>query len=565
MEEYYEKLYYIGCELFQHGGKFTKKWKEFKHNGVYFPPEYEQHNIPIIYNGEKINLDPLSEEYATLYAKYTVTEYVKNKTFNKNFWKDWKKVLPKKTPIQNLDDVDFSLILKHLENEKLKKKELSKEVKTQIKEENDKKVEKYKIAIVDEKEEPVGNFRMEPPGLFLGRGCHPLAGKIKKRILPKDITLNLSKDAKIPELPDNQKWGKIIHNKDNWWLASWKDTITGKSKYVWLSDSSSYKSASDMKKFELARKLKKKIGKIRSENEENLKSDDIQIKQLATCLALIDKLALRVGNEKGKDSADTVGVSSLRVEHIEFLDNNKIKLDFLGKDSVRYVNKFDVPELVYNNLQLFVQNKNNKDALFNKINPDQINKYLQTFMKELTSKVFRTYNASNLFQKELRRISSKFETYDKDDKKNVLLDEYVSANKKVALLCNHQKAVNKNFNESIKRIDDKIKDKRNKIKQVQRNIAKLRDDDTKSAKKKIKSKNKKIKKLKEGVNKYKSLKKSRIELKSVSLGTSKINYIDPRISVSFIKKHNMDLKDVFNANLQNKFAWALDVDNNWMF
>ena len=57
-----------------------------------------------------------------------------------------------------------------------------------------------------------------------------------------------------------------------------------------------------MKKFELARKLKKKIGKIRSENEENLKSDDIQIKQLATCLALIDKLALRVGNEKGKDA-----------------------------------------------------------------------------------------------------------------------------------------------------------------------------------------------------------------------------------------------------------------------
>ena len=61
----------------------------------------------------------------------------------------------------------------------------------------------------------------------------------------------------------------------------------------------------------------------------------------------IENLALRVGNEKGSDEADTVGVSSLRVEHIEFLDNNKIKLDFLGIDSVRYVNKFDVPELVY--------------------------------------------------------------------------------------------------------------------------------------------------------------------------------------------------------------------------
>jgi len=45
MDEYYEKLYYIGCDLFQDGGKFTKKWKQFKHNGVYFPPEYEEHNI----------------------------------------------------------------------------------------------------------------------------------------------------------------------------------------------------------------------------------------------------------------------------------------------------------------------------------------------------------------------------------------------------------------------------------------------------------------------------------------------------------------------------------------
>ena len=82
MEEYYEKLYYIGYDLFQHGGKFTKKWKEFKHNGVYFPPDYIQHNIPIIYNGEKINLDPLSEEYATLYSKYIGSNYEENNIRN---------------------------------------------------------------------------------------------------------------------------------------------------------------------------------------------------------------------------------------------------------------------------------------------------------------------------------------------------------------------------------------------------------------------------------------------------------------------------------------------------
>lgn len=60
--------------------------------------------------------------------------------------------------------------------------------------------------------------------------------------------------------------------------------------------------------------------------------------QLGVCTYLIDKLALRVGNEKGDDEADTVGCCSLRVEHISFEPDNKITLDFLGKDSMRYHN-----------------------------------------------------------------------------------------------------------------------------------------------------------------------------------------------------------------------------------
>lgn len=37
----------------------------------------------------------------------------------------------------------------------------------------------------------VGNFRVEPPGLFRGRGEHPKMGKFKRRIYPKDITINI--------------------------------------------------------------------------------------------------------------------------------------------------------------------------------------------------------------------------------------------------------------------------------------------------------------------------------------------------------------------------------------
>lgn len=37
----------------------------------------------------------------------------------------------------------------------------------------------------------VGNFRVEPPGLFRGRGDHPKMGQYKRRIYPRDITINI--------------------------------------------------------------------------------------------------------------------------------------------------------------------------------------------------------------------------------------------------------------------------------------------------------------------------------------------------------------------------------------
>ena len=519
----------------QSGGKYEKKWKEFKHEGVYFPPDFIPHNIPITCNNEKINLNPLAEEYATLYAKYINTKYVENSKFNKNFWKDWKKTLSKDIKISSLEECNFSEIIKYLEKKKEKRLSRSKEEKIRIKEENNKLVEKYKYAIVDEKKEPVGNFRIEPPGIFLGRGCHPLMGKIKKRIQPEDITINISKDAKVPEPPEGHKWKEVVHIRDNWWLASWKDDITGKTKYVWLADSSSYKSASDMHKFDLARKLNSRISKIRKINNENLNSKNAKIKELATALYIIDKLALRIGNEKGKDAADTVGVSSLRVEHIDLLENNKIKLDFLGKDSIRYVKKFTVSNEVYDNLKLFTSNKDKKDHLFYLASPELINKYLQAFMKNLTSKVFRTFNASDLFEKELNKISKKYENYKKEDKINLIKNEINIANKKVALLCNHQKAVSKNFSESIKKFDVRINEQLDKKEILQKEIEEIKDTNNK---KKLKKKNKKISIINLRIKKFKLLKKSKIELKNVALGTSKINYIDPRIIVVFLKKNN---------------------------
>jgi DNA topoisomerase-1 len=515
--------------ILQFGGS-KNKWTTLQHNGVLFPPLPKYKKIPLIYDGKEYILNPLAEEFLTYYVKYLNTDYIKKSQFKKNFWKDFKKIL-KNDDIKTLDACDFKYFIKYLENKQNIDKNTTDE-------------EPYKFAYIDGKKTSVGNFRVEPPGIFLGRGDHPKLGKIKFRIYPEDVILNLDKSTMVPKTLEGHKWGKIIHDRNVEWLASWKDNISGKTKYVWLGNDSNLKMKNDMEKFDLARKLKKQINTIRKENDVNLRSSDKTLKQLATALYLIDTLALRVGNEKSEDESDTVGVTSLRVEHIAILDNNKIKLDFYGKDSVRYVKELQVNELVYTNIKEFMKNRD--DNLFDLINSTSLNKYLQTFMTELTAKVFRTFNASNLFSEELNKITEKYEKYNKPDKIQLLLDLFNQANTKVACLCNHQKNVSKNHNEQIKKIGDRIEILKEKIEDY-------------------KSRNKDITKIKLMIEKLKRKKTLKKELKNLSLGTSKINYIDPRITIGFLKKHKLPIEKIFTKTLIQKFKWAFDVDENWKF
>ena len=136
--------------------------------------------------------------------------------------------------------------------------------------------------------------------------------------------------------------------------------------------------------------------------------EDRELQQLGVATFLIDKLALRVGNEKGEDEADTVGCCSLRVEHIS-LDqgDNKVKFDFLGKDSMRYLKVVDVPPRVFHLMKQFTLlgkvgtdvAKDPKDDLFDRINATKLNDHLKTHMVDLSAKVFRTYNASSTLQR----------------------------------------------------------------------------------------------------------------------------------------------------------------------
>eukprot|EP01083_Nonionella_stella_P038382 104457_1 len=139
-----------------------------------------------------------------------------------------------------------------------------------------------------ESEKKIGVFRIEPPGLFRGRGEHPKMGKFKKRILPKDIILNIGEDTPIPACPiPGQQWGGIIHDNTVNYIAKWVENINGQHKFVYLGASSRFKGQNDRNKYEKARVLKTKIDSIRQDYESKLISKNLMCKQLSTAVWMI--------------------------------------------------------------------------------------------------------------------------------------------------------------------------------------------------------------------------------------------------------------------------------------
>jgi DNA topoisomerase-1 len=519
------------------------------------------------------------------------TDYMQKETFNRNFWDGFKALLGKGHVIKDLKKCDFTAMYEHFMAQRELKKQLSKEEKERVKAEKDAAEKKYKTAKVDGRVEQVGNFRVEPPGLFRGRGEHPKMGRIKRRIYPKDIVINIGKGVPIPKHPfPDQHWKMIRHDNTVTWLAFWHDPVTPSSfKYVWLAANSSFKSESDQAKYEKARKLKQYIGPIRAQYEKDWLSKDEQKAQIATALYFIDILALRAGHEKDEEEADTVGCCNLKAENVkcveEDLKPNTIEFDFLGKDSVQYTKEVEVAAAVYRNIGKWTQKtvygkpKKPEDQLFDSIDAQDLNKTLKDCMEGLSAKVFRTYNASVtldrlLTEQEQEQAEAagggrqRLESPTVDKRKA----DYDRANKEVAILCNHQRAVGKAHDSQMEKLQTKLGEFREQLDELQADL-KL----AKAGKEKKHAQSGKmqkldpatvllrIKKKKEQMVKAELQAKVKEDLKTVALGTSKINYLDPRISVSWCKRNEVPMEKIFNKSLLSKFHWAMDCDPDFRF
>lgn len=360
-----------------------------EHKGPVFAPPYEPlpKNVRFIYNGKHMKLSQLAEEAATFYGRMINHDYVTKKIFNDNFFKDWRKLMTReeKDSITDLSKCNFKEIFDHFQAESEKRKNATKEEKLAKKEENEALMKEYGVCSIDNHKEKIGNFRLEPPGLFRGRGEHPKMGMIKRRIMPEDVTINCGKNSLIPPPPKGHRWKEVRHDNTVTWLATWIENVQGQFKYIMLNPSSKLKGEKDHIKYETARRLHKHIDTIRNNYRDQWKSKEMRVRQRAVAMYFIDKLALRAGNEKDEDQADTVGCCSLRVEHIQLKKQlgdkeNVVVFDFLGKDSIRYYNEVEVEKRVFKNLELFMENKKEGDDLFDRLNTAVLNEYLKELM-----------------------------------------------------------------------------------------------------------------------------------------------------------------------------------------
>ncbi|EAU91226.2 topoisomerase I [Coprinopsis cinerea okayama7 len=602
-------------------GDGTQKWETLEHNGVYFPPPYEAlpKHVKMKYNGKDVDLSIEAEEVAGFYGALLETDHAKDATFNKNFFTDFKKVLEKYPPrcgtkITTFELCDFRPMFEYFEAEKAKRKAMTNEEKKAAKKKKDELEEKYKTCVMDGRKEKVGNFRIEPPGLFRGRGEHPKKGSLKKRVYPEDITINIGKEAKIPVPNIPGKWKKVIHDNTVTWLATWTENINNSHKYVFLAAGSRLKGQSDMQKFEKARELKDHIEKIRADYTEDLRNKVMAHRQRATAMYFIDKLALRAGNEKGEDEADTVGCCSLRCEHVTLRPPNEIVFDFLGKDSIRYFKEVPVDAQVFKNIRIFKEGKELEDNLFDRVTTAGLNKHLTSYMKGLTAKVFRTYNASSTFQRLLDEedltnatIQEKINAYNKANRmlrslkydrmklRHVLVTQEpkMKKNKKYTQeesdidddwIEKHEESLKekeiekaeKKFEKENEKLEAEGKDKQKKsvlkerIEAIEEEFERLAQERgtgkaTLKRERPTEKLEEMIEKLDDRIKTFKLQMIDRDEGKEVALGTSKINYLDPRITVAWASANKVPIEKMFSKTLLEKFPWAMGVDDDWKF
>lgn len=242
--------------------------------------------------------------------------------------------------------------------------------------------------------QPTPLFRLDPPGVFIGRDPnHPLRGTCRYGVQPRDVSVNVSNVSR-KDLLGLTKAGFSLFEKvpGAQWIASWKDSVTGETRYVHQKPNED-----DVEtKFDIARLLHRKLGTVKK------RAQQTQGPELQAVLWFLEHLCIRIGNEKDtRTQGDTVGCCTLCVgEHVRMLNKRKVRITFRGKDSVLYDKIVAPPPSV---VRVFEHKKSGR--LFD-VKPCTVNRFLSRCVPGASARTFRTMRASSVFEKVLRETGS---------------------------------------------------------------------------------------------------------------------------------------------------------------
>lgn len=437
--------------------------EQLVHNGVLIPDPPEPPGLSIVARGRRIALTPKQEEMALAWARKKDTVYVQDEVFVANFLQDFSAALGIEPPLR-LEEVDFSAYYALVDEERRQKEALTPQerkeqaaARRQVREELK---ARYGYAIVNGQRVELGTYMVEPSGIFMGRGQHPLRGRWKEGASQEDITLNYGPN---PEEMEGD-WAEVIWQPESLWVARWKDKLSGKLKYIWLSDTAPVKQRREAQKFDQALRLDGRLEEVREAIQQGLVAEDARDRMVATACFLIDRLCLRVGDEKDADEADTVGATTLRPEHVTLHADGSVEFRFLGKDSVEWHKTIQPPQVVYDNLAELVLharpssegaesggNGRGLPQLFPDIASRDVNAFLSRIIPRLSAKMFRTYHATKAVERSLQDSGVKAEhpEYRKWEAASL-------ANLEAAELCNHTKQVRGNWENTQLRYEQRI-------------------------------------------------------------------------------------------------------------
>jgi DNA topoisomerase-1 len=573
--------------------------KQLIHNGVVVPEPPPPVGLVLEIRGEPVALTPKQEEMALAWAKKHGTPYVEDPTFVENFLLDFGEALGLASSL-SMEEVDFGPAIRRIEAEREARARLTKEERKALaaerKIEREALREQFGYAQVNGRRTELANYVVEPGGIFMGRGQHPLRGRWKEGAQQGDITLNLSPDAPCPP----GEWGEIVWQPDSLWVARWKDKLSGKLKYVWLSDTAPIKQRREARKFDQAHELGANLEEVRATIQRDLGHEEPKQRMLATACYLIDTLCLRVGDEKDPDEADTVGATTLRPEHVTLHDDGVVEFQFLGKDSVLWHKKLDLPGVVQENLEELIREARpsnpssdgekghptrDKPQLFPDISSRDVNTYLSGILPGLTAKVFRTLHSTLSVQESLESSGVTAE-----DPEHVKWEAVNLANLEAAVLCNHTKKApaswprsRKRYQERQQKAQERVNKYRERRKEQREALAALREEARQAReqappekeekvkaryKKRIETAKRRVSRT-QGMLERAKLARDKVKVQASiaskkrtwNLGTSLKSYIDPRVCYDWGQQVDYDvLEKYYPKALRRKFAWVREED-----